>query len=52
MSFAWYEAVLSLAVLAPKWRPALAPGAKVGLRATVTMRPAHGMPMSLRAVRS
>jgi cytochrome P450 len=48
-SFAWTEAVLALAVLAPRWRPSLAPGARIGIRATVTMRPAHGMPMQLHA---
>jgi cytochrome P450 len=48
MSFAWAEAVLALAVLVPRWRPTLAPDAKVGLRATVTMRPSHGMPMVLK----
>jgi cytochrome P450 len=46
-SFAWTEAVLALAVLVPKWRPRLAPDAKVGIRASVTLRPAHGMPMLL-----
>jgi cytochrome P450 len=46
-SFAWVEAVLALAVLAPNWRPTLAPDAKVGIRASVTLRPAHGMPMLL-----
>lgn len=48
-SFAWTEAVLALAVLVPKWRPTLAPDARVGIRASVTMRPAHGMPMLLNA---
>lgn len=48
-SFAWTEAVLALAVLVPNWRPRLAPEAKVGIRASVTLRPAHGMPMLLNA---
>ena len=48
-SFAWTEAVLALAVLVPNWRPTLAPDASVGIRASVTMRPAHGMPMVLNA---
>jgi cytochrome P450 len=48
-SFAWTEAVLALAVLVPKWQPSLAPEAKVGIRASVTLRPAHGMPMHLNA---
>ena len=46
-SFAWIEAVLALAVLAAKWRPTLVPGAEVGLRAAVTMRPEPTMPMRL-----
>lgn len=48
-AFAWTEAVLALAVLVPNWRPTLAPDARVGIRASVTMRPAHGMPMVLNA---
>ncbi len=48
-AFAWTEAVLALAVLVPHWRPTLAPDAKVGIRASVTLRPAHGMPMVLAA---
>jgi cytochrome P450 len=48
-SFAWIEAVLALAVLVPNWRPTLAPEAKIGIRASVTLRPAHGMPMLLNA---
>jgi cytochrome P450 len=48
-SFAWTEAVLALAVLVPGWRPSLSPEAKVGIRASVTLRPAHGMPMLLNA---
>lgn len=48
-SFAWTEAVLALAILVPKWRPTLASDARVGIRASVTLRPAHGMPMVLDA---
>jgi cytochrome P450 len=48
-SFAWTEAVLALAVLVPRWRPSLAPDAKIGIRASVTLRPAHGMPMVINA---
>lgn len=48
-SFAWTEAVLALAVLAPRWRPSLAPDARVAIRASITLRPAHGMPMVLHA---
>ncbi|HVY11808.1 MAG TPA: cytochrome P450 [Mycobacteriales bacterium] len=48
-AFALTEAVLALAVLVPRWRPTLAPDAEVGIRASVTLRPAHGMPMVLAA---
>lgn len=48
-SFAWTEAVLALAVLVPRWRPTLDAHARVGMRATVTLRPAHGMPMTVHA---
>jgi cytochrome P450 len=48
-SFAWTEAALALAVLAPRWRPTLAPDARVQIRASITLRPAHGMPMVLHA---
>lgn len=44
-SFAWIEAVLALAVLAPSWQPRLAAGADVRIRGAITLRPAHGMPM-------
>lgn len=45
--FALTEAALALAVLVPAWRPSVASGARIGLRATATLRPAHGMPMRL-----
>lgn len=48
-SFAWTEAVLALAVLLPKWHPTLAPDADVRIRASITLRPAHGMPMRVVA---
>jgi cytochrome P450 len=48
-SFAWTEAVMALAVLVPRWRPTLAPDARVAIRASITLRPAHGMPMTLHA---
>jgi cytochrome P450 len=47
-SFAWTEAILALAVLAPRWEPTLAADADVVMRAAITLRPAHGMPMLLR----
>lgn len=46
-SFAWIEAVLALAVLAPKWQPRLVGDADVRLRGAITLRPAYGMPMVL-----
>jgi cytochrome P450 len=47
--FAWTEAVLLLATLAPRWRPELLPGSVVETRAAVTLRPRHGLPMTLHA---
>ena len=47
--FAWTEAVLLLATLAPRWRPELVPGSIVETRAAVTLRPRHGLPMTLNA---
>jgi cytochrome P450 len=46
-AFAWTEAALALAVLVPRWQPSIIEGARIGLRATATLRPAHGMPMRL-----
>jgi cytochrome P450 len=48
-SFAWTEAVLALAVLVPRWRAVMAPGAEVGIRATITLRPATGVPMVVQS---
>jgi cytochrome P450 len=45
--FAWTEAVLVLAALAGRWRPALVPGSVVETQAAVTLRPKHGLPMTL-----
>ena len=46
-SFAWTEAVLVLAALAREWAPALVPGTPVDVRPGVTLRPLHGLPMTL-----
>jgi cytochrome P450 len=46
-SFAWTEAVLVLATLARDWAPALVPGHPVELRPAVTLRPLHGLRMTL-----
>ena len=48
-SFAWTEAVIALAILVPRWKATLAPGASVASRASITLRPAHGLPMTLHA---
>ena len=45
--FAWTEAVLLLATLAPRWAPKLVPGSPIDTQAAVTLRPAHGLPMTL-----
>ena len=45
--FAWTEAVLVLAALASRWRPELVPGSVVDTTAAVTLRPRHGLPMTL-----
>jgi len=47
--FAWTEAVLVLAALAARWRPTLVPGSVVATQAAVTLRPKHGLPMTLNA---
>ena len=47
--FAWTEAVLVLATLAAHWRPQLVPGSVVETQAAVTLRPKHGLPMTLHA---
>jgi cytochrome P450 len=46
-SFAWTEATLALATLAQRWSPALRPNHPVDIRPAVTLRPAHGLPMTL-----
>ncbi len=45
--FAWMEGVLVLATLARRWRPRLAPGHRVGLQPSITLRPLGGMKMVL-----
>lgn len=46
--FAWTEAVLVLATLASHWRAELVPGARIDTLAAVTLRPRHGLPMTVR----
>ena len=45
--FAWTEALIVLATLAPRWAPTLAPGARVEPEPIITLRPRHGIPMRL-----
>jgi cytochrome P450 len=45
--FAWTEALLVLATLAPRWRLALAPGTRVAPQPIITLRPRGGIPMTL-----
>jgi cytochrome P450 len=45
--FAWTEAVLLVATLARRWRPELVPGSPVAMQAAITLRPKHGLPMTL-----
>ena len=47
--FAWTEASLVLATLAGRFRPSTAPGHLADVQPAVTLRPAGGMPMVLRA---
>jgi cytochrome P450 len=45
--FAWMEGTLLLATLARRWRLRLVPGHPIGFAPQVTLRPAHGMRMTL-----
>ncbi len=45
--FAWMEAILLVASLARRWRMRLVPGHPVATRAVITLRPKHGMMMTL-----
>jgi cytochrome P450 len=47
-SFAWTEAVLVLARVAPHWAPVTEPSWRERLHAAVTLRPHGGLPMTLR----
>ena len=46
-SFAWAEAILVLATLASRWKAHLVPGNKVAPKALITLRPKHGMPVTI-----
>src|SRR4029077_7473836 len=45
--FAWMEGILLLATLARRWRLRLAPGHPVVPSPSITLRPKHGMKMTL-----
>jgi cytochrome P450 len=47
--FAWMEGTLLLAAIAQKWRLKLIPGHVVEKKAVLTLRPKHGMRMTLEA---
>ena len=47
--FAWMEGVLLLATLGQRWRLTLMPGHKVEFNPLITLRPKHGMRMTLRS---
>ncbi len=49
--FAWMEGVLLLAALARRWRLRLAPGHPVVPAPSITLRPRHGMRMSIESRR-
>jgi cytochrome P450 len=45
--FAWMEGILLLATISQKWEMRLIPGELVELRPVITLRPKHGMRMSM-----
>jgi cytochrome P450 len=47
-AFAWAEGVLMLAVMARRWRFEAVPGHVVELNPTVTLRPKHGLKMTVQ----
>jgi cytochrome P450 len=47
--FAWTEGVVMLAVMARRWRFEAVPGAEVDLHPSVTLRPKHGLRMTVHA---
>jgi cytochrome P450 len=51
-SFAWMETLLTIATLAQSWRMRLVPGHPIELQPRITLRPKHGMAMTLEARRS
>lgn len=47
--FAWMEGILLLATLAQRWRMRLVADQIVALRPVITLRPRHGMRMTLES---
>ncbi len=47
--FAWSEAILMLATLAQRWSAVLVPGHPIALQPRITLRPKHGVRMTLRS---
>ncbi len=45
--FAWMEGILLLATLAQRWRMQLVPGHRVAMKPVMTLRPKHGMRMTV-----
>jgi cytochrome P450 len=45
--FAWMEGVIALATIAQRWQLRLAPGHPVALQPIITLRPKHGMRMTV-----
>jgi cytochrome P450 len=45
--FAWMEGILLIATIAQQWKLRLVPGHKVELQPLITLRPRHGMKMTL-----
>ena len=46
-AFAWMEGILILAVIAQKWKLRLVPGHPIKTQPLITLRPKHGMRMSI-----
>jgi cytochrome P450 len=47
--FAWMEGVILLATIAQRWKLRLVPAHPVALQPIITLRPKHGMAMTIEA---
>ena len=45
--FAWTQGLLTIAILASRWRMRLVPGHRIELEPQITLRPRYGIPMTL-----